>query len=285
MPRRFGACVVALLGSSAAAFKMPPLTKARTSFGSARALTIHMGMASSRARVLNRQAFNRRNMSGEERRAYDALVEERSANGRRAAVALLASAAGGWFFYAEQAAAMVGSTNPANNYYFPMAKYRYLPRIYRAYIACDQLAKPALAQGDWEGLDIVWERMDDTITAMPLYTNAVEGSRSSKRKKKSDAQKQMIKATKAYATACDKLHAAIKKKDAAATTAALDEASKHMEVYRTMAKIDGEDGGVIDPSEFASKSGSKITGTGYVVPVFRGGATGVGMDDSDFALR
>ena len=37
------------------------------------------------------------------------------------------------------AAAKIDSVNPANNYYFPMAKYRYLPRIFRAWIAVDQV--------------------------------------------------------------------------------------------------------------------------------------------------
>ena len=40
---------------------------------------------------------------------------------------------------------------------------------------------------------------------MPLYTNAVEGSRSSKRKKKSGVQKTMLAAAKAYTAACVKL--------------------------------------------------------------------------------
>ena len=42
------------------------------------------------------------------------------------------------------AAAKIDSVNPANNYYFPMAKYRYLPRIFRAWIAVDQVSlRPA----------------------------------------------------------------------------------------------------------------------------------------------
>ena len=166
-----------------------------------------------------------------------------------------------------------------------MAKYRYLPRIHRAFIACDKLAGPALAKGDWDGLEIVHERMDDAITAMPLYTNAVEGSRSSKKKKKSDTQKAMAMAHKGYAAACDKLKKAVNKRDAAAAQVALASAGETLGAYRTLAKIDDDAGGVIDPDMFASKSGSKITGTGYVVPVFRGGATGVGLSEEDYALR
>ena len=229
--------------------------------------------------------------------------------GRRAALGVLAA-------FPMPALAMVGSTNPANSapalktssiahvypcsrmpaltdvvcaagadYYFPMAKYRYLPRIQRAFIACDQLGGPALAAGDWEGLVTVYERMDDAITAMPLYTNAVEGSRSSKRKKKSGVQKTMLAAAKAYTAACVKLEKAVAKRDSDGVKAALAAASESLGEYRTLAKIDDADGGVIDPAEFASKSGSKVTGTGYVVPVFRGGATGVGLSQDDYALR
>ena len=53
----------------------------------------------------------------------------------------------------------------------------------------DSLRPQALGASDWEGLHVVWERADDAVTAMPLYTNAVEGSRSSKRKKKSDVRR------------------------------------------------------------------------------------------------
>ena len=40
----------------------------------------------------------------------------------------------------------------------------------------------AIAELDWEGLNVVWERADDSTTCLPLYTSAVEGSRSTKRK-------------------------------------------------------------------------------------------------------
>ena len=50
--------------------------------------------------------------------------------------------------------------NPANNYYFPMAKYRYLPRILRSWIAVDQLAPTALKSEDWDGLEL---RVGDNV--------------------------------------------------------------------------------------------------------------------------
>ena len=59
------------------------------------------------------------------------------------------------------ALAKIESINPANNYYFPMAKYRYLPRIFRSWIAIDELAPQAIKDQDWEALQEVWVRADD----------------------------------------------------------------------------------------------------------------------------
>jgi hypothetical protein len=154
----------------------------------------------------------------------------------------------------------------------------------RAEIACDKLSIDPLEKEDWESLEIVWDRMDDATTAMPLYTNAVEGSRSGKRKKKTDLQKDLTKALKEYTVACKELRIAIDKKDKKLAKLALDKAAINMDTYRTMAKIDKDDGGVLNPSDFSSKSGSKVTGTGYVVPVFRGGATGTGIQEDFYVL-
>jgi len=179
------------------------------------------------------------------------------------------------------ASAKIESVNPANNYYFPMAKYRYLPRILRAWIACDQLAPVAIEVGDWEGLEEVVRRLDDATTALPLYTNAVEGSRSGKRKKKTDAQKAMIKDLKEYTKAIGELQAAAQKKNAVKATAALAVARANLLEYRQIAQIDGEDGGVIAmPLGNAEEAGHAGAPLGYVVPAFRGG--GISMD---YALR
>ena len=94
-----------------------------------------------------------------------------------------------------------------------MAKYRYLPRIFRSWVAIDSLAEPALEVGDWEGLQIVYDRVEDAVTAMPLYTSAVEGSRSTKRKKKSDEQKKMMVMQKDYKAAVKEFGQAVAKKD------------------------------------------------------------------------
>merc|ERR1719353_374531 len=138
------------------------------------------------------------------------------------------------------AVAKIESVNPANNYYFPMAKYRYLPRILRDWIAVDQLAPAALEVGDWEGMKEVVYRADDAITALPLYTNAVEGSRSGKRKKKSDTQKQMLAALKVYTKSMADLEPAVEKKNKEKTAALLATARASLLEYRQLAKIDAE---------------------------------------------
>lgn len=165
----------------------------------------------------------------------------------------------------------LGNDRPNNNYYFPMAKYRYLPRIFRAWVAVDLLASPALKAGDWDGMNEVWYRLDDASTAMPLYTNSIEGARSTKRKKKSDTQKQLATYTKTYAAACENLGQAVKRRDAKKSAVALAAARESLLSYRKLAQIDDENGGVLDAEAVTSKSGSKITGTGAVVPAFRGG--------------
>ena len=179
------------------------------------------------------------------------------------------------------AEAKIESTNPANNYYFPMAKYRYLPRIFRAWIATSQLGPQANAEGDWEGLQIVWERADDAITALPLYTSAVEGSRSTKRKKKSEAQQKMVKLTEGYKKSIGDLKVAVDRKDKKKAAAALASATEALGEYRVIAQIDLEDGGVIKlPEANALEAGHAGAPLGYVVPVFRGGGI-----KSDYALR
>jgi len=179
------------------------------------------------------------------------------------------------------ASAQIESVNPANNYYFPMAKYRYLPRILRAWIAVDQLGPAALEVGDWDGMEEVVRRADDAITALPLYTNAVEGSRSGKRKKKTDSQKQMLSDLKVYKEGIGELEKAVAKKDVKKANAALAKATPALLSYRQIAKIDAEDGGVVQiPLGNAEEAGHAGAPLGYVIPAFRGG--GVSMD---FALR
>ena len=173
-----------------------------------------------------------------------------------------------------------------------MAKYRYLPRILRSWIAADQLAPAALEVQDWDGLKIVFDRLDDTVTALPLYTSAVEGSRSTKRKRKSDAQKQLMKDQKTYSAAVEDLKKAIDRKNVKKTGDALAVIKDSLGEYRQIAQIDKEDGGVISlPEGNPQEAGHGGAPLGYVVPALRGG--GVKKDiykletvkSSDYALR
>lgn len=183
---------------------------------------------------------------------------------------------------AKPAVAKVDSVNPANNYYFPMAKYRYAPRILRAWIAVDELAPEVLKSDDsarlWDDMEIIWYRLDDATTAMPLFTNAVEGSRSTKRKTKTDTQKAMTTATKVYTDACKELRAACDRKDAEKVRSALGNAKSALGDYRVLAKIDGEDGGMVVPENTAEGRGG-VPDAQYVIPVFSGGAA---MTREDF---
>ena len=88
-------------------------------------------------------------------------------------------------------------------------------------------------------------RADDASTALPLYTSAVEGSRSTKRKKKSDTQKTMTKDLKVYVEMLDEMKKTIAKKDKKKTEEKLAVMRAALLDYRVLAQIDAEDGGVI----------------------------------------
>jgi hypothetical protein len=139
----------------------------------------------------------------------------------------------------------------------------------------------ALADKDWEGLMVVWERADDSTTCLPLYTSAVEGSRSTKRKKKSDAQKELAKLYKEYNSGVADLKLAIDRKDIKKTTAALGKAHDSLQQYRVIAMIDAEDGGVVElPAGDPQEAGHGGAPLGYVIPSLRGG----GIKKADYSL-
>lgn len=168
-------------------------------------------------------------------------------------------------------ATKLGSDSPSTNYYFPMARYRYAPRILRAWIAVDELSPAALQERDWEGLNIIADRLDDATTAMPLFTNAIEGARSTKRKTKSETQKEMAKATTQYTAACKALLSACKQKDPKLVAAALADAKASLAQYRELANIDTPDGGMVVLDNSAEGRGGAPDAQ-YVVPVFSGGS-------------
>jgi hypothetical protein len=150
-----------------------------------------------------------------------------------------------------------------------------------ARLLTDANATVTIAHSRTKNLAEVVRRADDATTALPLYASAVEGQRSTKRKKKSDAQKAMIKDQTAYTKAVETLSQATQKKDLAKAKKALAEARDNLLEYRQLAQIDSEDGGVITlPLGNAEEAGHAGAPLGYVVPAFRGG--GVSMD---YALR
>ncbi|KAJ1627259.1 hypothetical protein T492DRAFT_1026289 [Pavlovales sp. CCMP2436] len=136
--------------------------------------------------------------------------------------------------------ALAGS-NPANSYYFPMAKYRYLPRINRAYYSLLDTTTQAIASADWQATGAAFLNADDATTALKLYANSVEGSRSSKSKSKSLRQKQLYKYADEYVVAVEKLGKALGKQSsgAACATEAVAEAVAALEKYKVLADITG----------------------------------------------
>ena len=128
---------------------------------------------------------------------------------------------------------------------------------------------------------VVWERADDSTTCLPLYTSAVEGSRSTKRKKKSEAQKELAKLYKTYNSGVADLKVAVDKKDIKRTTEALAKAHDSLQEYRVIAMIDQEDGGVVElPAGDPQEAGHGGAPLGYVIPALRGG----GIKKADYSL-
>ena len=120
--------------------------------------------------------------------------------------------------------------------------------------------------------------MEDASTAMPLFTNSVEGARSTKRKKKSDTQKAMAALTARYASACKDLQIGVERRSEERVLAALADARQALREYRKLGKIDGPDGGMVVPENTAEGRGG-VPDAQYVVPVFTGGGA---MSREDF---
>lgn len=138
--------------------------------------------------------------------------------------------------------------NPANNYYFPMAKYRYLPRINRAYLSladlssADKEAIDRFAAGDWSALSTIYANADDATTALALYANSVEGSRSSKGKRKSPRQKELYAFVDAYKAGVERLGKAVKAKSSADVLGAVSLSLAALQGYKDLADINGPNG-------------------------------------------
>jgi hypothetical protein len=174
------------------------------------------------------------------------------------------------------AEAKIESTNPANNYYFPMAKYRYLPRIQRAWLLVSEYMPQAMKENDWEALTDMYDSFDkaNPPAAMLLFSNAVEGSRSGKRKKKTDAQKALIAQTKLVEKAYKDLEKATEKKDMKKYAASVEIIRTALGEYREVAQLANQpNGGVVALPDDEDYDGAGHAGAplGYVIPTFRGG--------------
>ena len=153
-------------------------------------------------------------------------------------------------------------TKISGQYYFPTARYRYLPRILSTWnsITIDGAAAMAQDPVDWEAMDAVYKRVDDITTALPLFADAIEGARSSKRKKKSGLQVTLLKQGEEYNKTAKALEKALKKKDAKATPKTVADTEAALLTYRQTASIDGEDGGLVEVPENMKKYVSVFKG-------------------------
>ncbi len=104
-----------LLALSASLLALVPLAPHPAGPQSVTRAAVHMDEALARSRKLNRQAFNRRNMSVDERRIYDELMEKQAAGARRgAAVAIVAIVAAGFLFANSDPASASRGPGPSN---------------------------------------------------------------------------------------------------------------------------------------------------------------------------
>lgn len=171
-------------------------------------------------------------------RSLQPAARSSPAIGRRGAVELLAACTAGML----APEASDASTNPANSYYFPTAKYRYLPRINRAEESLVNVFPVALQADDWDALSKVFANADDATTALKLYANAVEGSRSSKSKKKSPRQKELYALADSYTAEVGKLGTCIKRHSPEQARKTCQSALTALDQYRELAGITGENG-------------------------------------------
>lgn len=135
--------------------------------------------------------------------------------------------------------------NLRSNYYYPTNKKRYLPRIKRCNDAIPEVAD-AIGNLDWEAVsDFNSKIADDTILPMKLYTSSLTGGGTNV---KVTFTKDMFKAADDFEGAQKALTKAIKKKDQAASSRALEDMATALLAYRTTGKLLGPDGGGDIPS-------------------------------------
>jgi len=135
--------------------------------------------------------------------------------------------------------------NLRSNYYYPTNKKRYLPRIKKCNDAIPDAAS-MIGEENWEAASNFANNVaEDTILPMKLYTSSLLGGGTNVRvsfaKDMTDAAKDFEKAQKSLAKA-------IIKKDQQKSSAALEDLSSALLVYRTAGRLLGPDGGGDIPS-------------------------------------
>jgi len=106
-------------------------------------------------------------------------------------------------------------------------------RIFISWIALDELAPKALEKQDWNALAAIRQKAHDSVTFLPLYNLAIEGS---------DLQKELDMDAIVYDAACAELAEAIHEKDITKAQQAVTQAHDALVKYRFM-QIDQPDDG------------------------------------------
>jgi len=135
--------------------------------------------------------------------------------------------------------------NLRSNYYYPTNKKRYLPRIKKCNDAIPSAAT-MIGEEDWEAAgDFANKIAEDTILPMKLYTSSLLGGGTNV---KVSFAKDMTTAAKDFEKAQKTLSKTIAKKDQKKSSAALEDMSSALLMYRTAGRLLGPDGGGDIPS-------------------------------------
>jgi len=135
--------------------------------------------------------------------------------------------------------------NLRSNYYYPTNKKRYLPRIKKCNDAIPDAAS-MIGSEEWEAASNFANKVaEDTILPMKLYTSSLLGGGTNVRV---SFAKDMTNSAKDFEKAQKALSKAISKKDQQKSSAALEDLSSALLVYRTAGRLLGPDGGGDIPS-------------------------------------
>lgn len=135
--------------------------------------------------------------------------------------------------------------NLRSNYYYPTNKKRYLPRIKKCNDAIPETATQ-IGEENWEAASNFANKIaEDTILPMKLYTSSLLGGGTNVRV---SFAKDMQSSAKDFEKAQKALAKAISKQDQKKSSAALEDLSSALLVYRTAGRLLGPDGGGDIPS-------------------------------------